>query len=295
MPSGPMNSRGPDRRGLPRTPRSGRWPSPAQRVISGPSITTLTPPSVMHRITLGDRWPTKRGLRPVRDQGTRLPVGDRAGLQQLAGVTRPTGTVSFLFTDIEGMRRLSASSPQSNQVSALGLHDHLGAIRPSLRTVASCSTAGDGIGASFQRAADAVGAAVALQVGLRRVRIGPTASDYVRVGVHTSEAERDSGSATGEPSARGSTRPTAARWWSRPPPPKSSYDDSSWSISEPPEGGPDEMQLYGVSAEGWRSGDDRPLTGPRPDGEAPTGGARTHRPGERARAAGSTNSTIVGW
>ena len=198
-----------------------------------------------------------------------MPVGDRPVWGRLAGVTRPTGTVSFLFTDIEGSTQLWESSPQS-MGTALGLHDHLVRSTVAAHGGFLFSTAGDGIGASFQRAADAVGAAVALQVGLRRVDWPDGVGLRVRVGVHTGEAEERDGDYFGPPVNRAARVMSAANGGqivvSSTTAEVIGAEDGLELVDLGTyvlKGVPDEMQLYGVSAEGWRW-DDRPLTAPRP-------------------------------
>jgi len=96
--------------------------------------------------------------------------------------------VSFLFTDIEGSTQLWESSPQS-MGPAVSLHDDLVRSTVAAHGGFIFSTAGDGVGASFQRATDAVVAAVALQVGLAKADWPGGVGLRVRVGVHTGEAE----------------------------------------------------------------------------------------------------------
>src|SRR5262245_30276826 len=81
-------------------------------------------------------------------------------------VELPTGTVTFLFTDIEGSTRLWEEHPDA-MPAALVRHDEI------LRTAIDChggvvvSEMGDGMAAAFESAAGAVSAALAGQVALR--------------------------------------------------------------------------------------------------------------------------------
>jgi class 3 adenylate cyclase len=70
----------------------------------------------------------------------------------------PSGTVTFLFTDIEGSTGLWDAHPESMRL-ALARHDALlrAAVAGHGRTV--FSTGGDGLAAVFARAGDAVAAA----------------------------------------------------------------------------------------------------------------------------------------
>jgi predicted ATPase/class 3 adenylate cyclase len=115
------------------------------------------------------------------------------------GTTRPpTGTVTFLFTDIEGSTPLWDSFPDAMGL-ALARHDEI--LRTAIADAGGhiFSTGGDGYGAVFARAASAVEAAIAAQRGL-------AAEDWVggpvlqvRMGIHTGEAEERDGDYFGPP------------------------------------------------------------------------------------------------
>jgi class 3 adenylate cyclase len=103
-----------------------------------------------------------------------------------------SGTVTFLFTDIEGSTRLWQAGEAAMR-SALSRHDQL------LRKVIAehdgtvFSAMGDGMAAAFGSASSAVSAALAAQRSLEAER-WPTATPLrVRMGVHTGEAERRDG------------------------------------------------------------------------------------------------------
>jgi predicted ATPase/class 3 adenylate cyclase len=100
----------------------------------------------------------------------------------------PVGTVTFLFTDIEGSTRLwQEDEPSMRQ--AVARHDRL------LRAVlaghggAVFSTMGDGLAAAFQTASAAVSCAVEAQGLLYRESWGTVRPVRVRMGLHTGEAE----------------------------------------------------------------------------------------------------------
>jgi predicted ATPase/class 3 adenylate cyclase len=104
----------------------------------------------------------------------------------------PFGTVTFLFTDIEGSTRLW----QEDEVSmrqAVARHDQL------LREVIGdhrgvvFSTMGDGVAAAFQTASSAVSCAVETQRRLDRQMWGTVRPLRVRMGLHTGEAESRDG------------------------------------------------------------------------------------------------------
>jgi len=100
--------------------------------------------------------------------------------------TTPTGTVTFLFTDIEGSTRLWEKRPDEMR-AALAEHDALLRAAIDAHNGYVFSTGGDGFAVAFSRAHDAVEAARKAQVAL---------ADHslirVRMGVHTGEVqERD--------------------------------------------------------------------------------------------------------
>ncbi|HYL53295.1 MAG TPA: adenylate/guanylate cyclase domain-containing protein, partial [Acidimicrobiia bacterium] len=98
----------------------------------------------------------------------------------------PSGTVTFLFTDIEGSTRLWESDPDAMR-SALAVHDEI--LRAAIERHAGFvfATGGDGFAVAFARAADAVGAAADAQRALQAREL-----PAVRMGVHVGEAaERD--------------------------------------------------------------------------------------------------------
>ena len=101
----------------------------------------------------------------------------------------PTGTLTFLFTDIEGSTRLASHLGQTF-VAQLAEHDRIlrDAISANHGTVSS--TAGDSFFATFPDAVSAVGAAVAAQRGLHAFA---WAGDPIRarMGIHTADRTTD--------------------------------------------------------------------------------------------------------
>ncbi len=104
----------------------------------------------------------------------------------------PTGTVTFLFTDIEGSSRLWEASPDAMR-DALARHDHLlrGAIEAHRGHI--FSTGGDGFAAAFQRAGAGIGAAIDAQAALGAEEWPVGAPIRVRMGLHTGEVEERDG------------------------------------------------------------------------------------------------------
>jgi predicted ATPase/class 3 adenylate cyclase len=104
----------------------------------------------------------------------------------------PTGTVTFLFTDVEGSTRLWQADREA-MAAALTLHDEIvrGAIESCRGYV--FSTAGDSFAAAFWTADEALAAANAAQVELGAVTWPEPAVIRVRMGVHTGTASERAG------------------------------------------------------------------------------------------------------
>jgi predicted ATPase/class 3 adenylate cyclase len=100
---------------------------------------------------------------------------------------RPTGTVTFLFTDIEGSTRLWEQHPEQMRHS-LALHDEI--LEREIDAVGGFvhSTAGDAYSAAFSDPANAIGAAVAAQRALREASWPELCEIRVRMAVHTGVA-----------------------------------------------------------------------------------------------------------
>jgi predicted ATPase/class 3 adenylate cyclase len=104
---------------------------------------------------------------------------------------RPSGTVTFLFTDVEGSTSAWDRHPAA-MATSLELHD--GVVRAAVASHGGYvfSTAGDSFAIAFPVAAAAVGAAVAIQRALRDASWPHGVAMRVRMGVHTGDAvERD--------------------------------------------------------------------------------------------------------
>jgi len=99
---------------------------------------------------------------------------------------RPTGTVTFLFTDIEGSTRL-LQQLRERYADVLATHAKL--IRAAIEEFGGheIDTQGDSFFAAFARARDAVSAAVAIQRGLASETWPDATSVRVRTGIHTGE------------------------------------------------------------------------------------------------------------
>src|SRR4249919_1259758 len=101
----------------------------------------------------------------------------------------PTGTVTFLFTDLESSTRLWEQDPEAMR-EALAQHDAL--LNRAVETHAGqvVKSTGDGLHAVFTTADAAGMAAVAGQQDLLAASWGPFGALRVRMGLHTGVAEQ---------------------------------------------------------------------------------------------------------
>ena len=108
------------------------------------------------------------------------------------GVGAPSGTLTFLFTDVEGSTRLWAADAEAMS-EALRVHDAV--LRETIASYSGhvFSTAGDSYAAAFSRASVAVECATAIQDGLALADWGAGPQLRVRVGLHLGEAEERDG------------------------------------------------------------------------------------------------------
>ena len=104
----------------------------------------------------------------------------------------PTGTVTFLFTDLEGSTRLWEEHPDAMQ-SALARHDEILRDAISAHNGSIVKTTGDGAHAAFADATSAVRAARDAQRALTGESWGATGPLRVRMGIHTGSAELRAG------------------------------------------------------------------------------------------------------
>src|SRR3989337_754900 len=101
----------------------------------------------------------------------------------------PTGTVTFLFTDIEGSTRLWEKHPTAMR-EALARHDAI--LRSAIETAGGhvFKTIGDAFDAVFPRAVDAATAAVAIQRALEAQACAVPRGLQVRGALHTRTADK---------------------------------------------------------------------------------------------------------
>jgi len=100
---------------------------------------------------------------------------------------KPTGTVTFLFTDIEGSTRLSQEYPDMLQ-SALDIHNTI--LRKAVESNNGYvfEIVGDAFCCAFQNAEDAVKASVIAQIDLAEQK-WEDAEIKIRIGIHSGSAE----------------------------------------------------------------------------------------------------------
>ena len=111
----------------------------------------------------------------------------------------PTGTVTFLFTDIQNSISLWESDPDAMR-SALARHDQLlrGVITQHNGYV--FKTMGDAFCAAFATAPEALAGTLAAQLVLAAEPWGTATPLLVRMGLHTGSAEEQGGDYFGQPS-----------------------------------------------------------------------------------------------
>src|SRR5262245_50541839 len=127
-------------------------------------------------------------LRRVRLLGSIVRAGASSAWRRGAVTQVPSGTVTFLFTDLEKSTRLWEDEPDAMQ-SALARHDAL--LRATIESHRGhiVKTTGDGFHAAFASARDAVDAAIDAQRALASQSWPATGPLRVRMGIHTGESE----------------------------------------------------------------------------------------------------------
>jgi class 3 adenylate cyclase len=100
----------------------------------------------------------------------------------------PSGTVTFLFTDIEGSTPLWERDPEGMRQS-LARHDSILNLAIQLHNGSVFRTVGDAFCAAFAQPGHAIEAALAAQRALHWESWGSTGPLRVRMGIHTGPAE----------------------------------------------------------------------------------------------------------
>ncbi|MGE5464581.1 MAG: adenylate/guanylate cyclase domain-containing protein, partial [Syntrophothermus sp.] len=124
--------------------------------------------------------PALPGTQPTEQGATGTSVGQ-------SGQGLPSGTVTFLFTDIEGSTRLAQQFPEDlpallarhNEIMDRAIETHRGFV---------FRTAGDSYSVAFHNAKDALEAALDSQKALQAEAWSPAAIQ-VRMGIHTGTAQ----------------------------------------------------------------------------------------------------------
>ena len=110
----------------------------------------------------------------------------------------PSGTVTFLFTDIEGSTRLWEEHPDAME-GALARHDEIVVAAVEAGGGVVFKNTGDGVCAAFASPAGALSAAVGAQQALGEAEWGDVGVLRARMGVHTGEATAVDGDYHGPP------------------------------------------------------------------------------------------------
>ena len=113
-------------------------------------------------------------------------------------VAAPSGTVTFLFTDIEGSTRLWEQAPAAMR-DALKRHDRIVQAAIAEHGGYVFATGGDGFAAAFGRAGDLIAASARAQAALGREDWPSAAPIRVRMAVHTGEVTERDGNYFGPP------------------------------------------------------------------------------------------------
>src|SRR5689334_11838938 len=116
-------------------------------------------------------------------------VPARSGWRRTRRMTTqpPSGTVTFLLTDLEGSTRLWERDPDAMK-AAMVRHDEILEKTITANGGYIFSRMGDGVAAAFSSARDAVSAAVAINLELAEANWRTEAPLKARIGLHTAEA-----------------------------------------------------------------------------------------------------------
>jgi predicted ATPase/class 3 adenylate cyclase len=158
----------------------------------------------IRKIEAGKLRPS-RSLAILLTDALAIPIEERATFLHAARATGeplrstlPQGTLTFLFTDIEGSTSLWEQHPATMQ-SALARHDAILRHAVTATDGVVFNTAGDGFHAAFARASDALAAALESQRALQGEVWGPTGPLRVRMALHTGAVKLCDGDYVGIP------------------------------------------------------------------------------------------------
>jgi predicted ATPase/class 3 adenylate cyclase len=110
----------------------------------------------------------------------------------ITSVEAPSGTVTFLFTDIETSTQQWEAAPEEMR-DALARHDEILRSAFEANRGRVFAAGGDGFAVAFHRAGDALAAAIEAQRNLSVEQWPQVATIRVRMGLHTGEAEERDG------------------------------------------------------------------------------------------------------
>ncbi|HEX2187131.1 MAG TPA: AAA family ATPase, partial [Chloroflexota bacterium] len=164
----------------------GRTSSPLLLLFYQSPVLSECQPGLLTAWSDGGNLPTRAGAR-CRNQRAADP-------RMLRMAELPSGTVTFLLTDIEGSTALWERDPEAMRV-ALARHDALmtAGIEAHSGVVVKSRGEGDSVFGVFARASDAVAAAIDLQRVLQAEAWPTEAPLRVRMALHTGEAELRAG------------------------------------------------------------------------------------------------------
>lgn len=134
------------------------------------------------------------GAVPATPIASALPIADlKSNIHgQPSPTGLPTGTVTFVFTDLVGSTRLWEQYPQA-MPAALAHHDAILHASISAQSGIVVKTTGDGVHAAFARATDALTAAYTAQQTLIHQSWGEVGSLRVRMVVHSGVTDERAG------------------------------------------------------------------------------------------------------
>jgi class 3 adenylate cyclase len=138
--------------------------------------------------TIAVRTGLDLGNRAIRDSLGALSTWAQQERLDLRRVTAEDGTVTLMFTDIEGSTALNERLGDERWLEVLAAHDHL--LRRLVRSGGGrvIKTQGDSFMVAFADAVRAVACAVAIEQGLVSLDSGADADLRVRIGMHTGPA-----------------------------------------------------------------------------------------------------------
>ena len=119
-------------------------------------------------------------------------IADEVGRARpdLSSATAPNGTVTILFTDIEGSTQLTERLGDQEWMLVLAAHNAIVREHASAHGGYEVKSQGDGFMLAFASASDAIRCAIGIQRALAGRDDGP-AELRVRIGLHTGEPVRD--------------------------------------------------------------------------------------------------------